>query len=69
MTQWNTYKDIRTGKTHRTKGIFVGWTRPTGLLGVPYAVFQGHCGRLIIPEYLLTKQTKERIANHTIESV
>lgn len=69
MKQWNTYKDFQTGKIHRTCGIFVGWTRPTGLLNVAYAIFQRPHSQLVIPEYLLTKQTKERISNGTIISV
>jgi len=69
MAQWNTYKEIQSSKIHRTKGLFVGWTKPTGILGVPYAIFQRPHSQLIIPEYLLTKQTKSRIADGTIESV
>ena len=69
MKQWNTYKDFATGKVHRTQGLFVGWTRPTGLLGIPYAIFRRPHSNLIIPKYLLTKQTRERIDNNTIESV
>ena len=69
MSQWNTYKDFHTKKVHRTRALFVGWTRPTGLLNVPYAIFRRPQSDLIIPEYLLTKQTLERIENGTIESV
>jgi hypothetical protein len=69
MKQWNTYKDFATGKVHRTQGLFVGWTRPTGLLGIPYAIFRRPHSDLIIPEYLLTTQTLQRIEKSTIKNV
>ena len=54
-----TYKDFETGKIHWTKARFIGWTEPTGLLSVPYAVFLRPSGEeLCIPEYLLTVKTR-----------
>jgi len=65
----NTYKDFKTGKVHWTSGIFSGWTKPTGLLGAAYAIFQRPHSQLLIPEYLLTRETREKINNGTIKSV
>jgi len=69
MAQWNTYKDFETGKIHRTRGLFIGWTLPSGIVGAPYAIFQRRRSNLFIPEYLLTSETKKRIDDGTIESV
>ena len=56
-----TYKDLLTGKIRRTRGKFSGWTEPTGLLKTPYAIFQRPKSDLIIPRYLLTKETLTQI--------
>jgi hypothetical protein len=53
-----TYKDFITRKTCRTRGKFKGWTMPTGLLKVPYAVFSNPKGEVLVPIYLLTKETR-----------
>lgn len=51
------YKDIADGKIHYTRGKFVGWTKPTGLIKARYAIFQTRATELLIPKYLLTKET------------
>ena len=59
-----TYKDFMGGKglrTKRTYGIFSGWTKPTGLLNVRYAIFKNPKSDVLVPEYLLTKETKAKI--------
>ena len=57
-----TYRDIvDTNKIRRTRGKFVGWTEPTGLLQAPYAIFQNRCSDVLVPKYLLTPETVERI--------
>lgn len=60
-----TYKDwTRRGevKMRRTSGRFAGWTKPTGLLSVRYAIFRNRAGVVLVPEYLLTAETKQAIA-------
>lgn len=56
-----TYKDIATAKIRRTRGKFVGWTKPTGLLKIPYAIFRNPRGDVLVPRYLLTQETRDRI--------
>lgn len=58
-----TFKDFITGKPRFTRGQFVGWTEPTGLLKVKYAIFQRRASKLFVPEYLLTRETREAIAS------
>ena len=58
----HTYKDFETGKIHATRGQFEGWTAGTGILGAKYAVFRTKAGRVLIPEYLLTPETRAQIA-------
>ena len=55
------YKDIITGKIKSTRGRFVGWTKPTGLLAVPYAIFSNPSGDILVPKYLLTQESKKKI--------
>ncbi len=52
------YKDFVTRKIHRTRGTFKGWTKPTGLVKVPYAVFSNPKGEVLVPIYLLTQETR-----------
>jgi len=52
------YKDFQTGKQHWTRGRFIGWTQPTGPLTVPYAQFQRKADVLLVPRYLLAKETR-----------
>lgn len=54
-----TYKDFITGKIKFTRARFAGWTNPTGLLNVRYAIFKRKWKDLLVPEYLLTKETME----------
>jgi len=56
------YRDFATGKTRRTRGRFAGWTQPTGLLKARYAIFRNPKGDVLVPEYLLTLQSKSDIA-------
>lgn len=58
-----TFKDFVTGKQRWTRGNFVGWTESTGLLNARYAIFQRPRSDLLVPEYLLTKESKQTIAN------
>jgi hypothetical protein len=44
-----------------TRGRFVGWTEPTGLANVRYAMFENRASRLYIPVYDLTPETKAAI--------
>ena len=57
-----TYKDFETGKIHYTRGRFIGWTNPTGLLNVPYAIFARGSDNLLVPEYLLTQDCRRAIS-------
>lgn len=56
-----TYKDFETGKVRWTRAPFTGWTQPTGLLNVRYAVFARRADSILVPEYLLTAETKQAI--------
>ena len=56
-----TYKDVVSGKIKRTRGTFEQWSEPTGPLNVRYAIFKNPRGRICVPYYLLTKETKELI--------
>jgi len=40
-----------------TRGTFSGWTPPTGLVNVPYAVFRNRASEVLIPLYDLTPET------------
>ncbi len=55
------YKDFVTRKLHRTRGQFSGWTKPTGLLRAPYAIFRNPRGSVLVPIYLLTKETLSKL--------
>ncbi len=61
MAKKFTYKDFVTGRIRWTSGEFQGWTRETGPLKARYAVFHTAATEIIVPEYLLTKKTKEAI--------
>jgi hypothetical protein len=58
-----TYKDIaaENGRIRFTRGRFAGFTEPTGLLNVRYAIFQNPRSSVLVPEYTLTRETKEAI--------
>lgn len=60
-----TYKDFITKKKRYTNGQFTGWTETTGLLKVRYAIFSTAKTLVLVPEYLLTKETKEKIQTLT----
>lgn len=57
-----TYKDFATEKIRKTRGKFGGWTEPTGLLAVKYAIFKNKRGTVLVPAYLLTTETRQAIA-------
>ena len=59
MTKY-TYKDFATGKAKFTRGMFVGWQRG-GPLNANYAVFQNRRSTVYVPEYCLTRETKQLI--------
>jgi hypothetical protein len=58
-----TYKDIaaENGRIRFTRGRFAGFTEPTGLLNVRYAIFQNSRSSVLMPGYVLTRETKEAI--------
>ena len=64
-----TYKDFETGKTKKTRGEFDGWTGLTGLLKVRYAIFKNPRGRIFVPAYCLTPETKAAIAKIETKAV
>ena len=55
------YKDMVTGKLRHTRGIFAGWTEPTGLVGVPYAIFRNPRGEVLVPEYCLPPEVRRTL--------
>ena len=59
----HTYKDFITGKLHWTQGVFRGWIKG-GLIGCRYACFHRRKSIIYVPEYLLTKETKQYIAQN-----
>ena len=56
-----TYKDIITDEIKRTRGEFAGWTDLMEPLNVKYAIFRNRVNEVLVPEYLLTSETLERI--------
>jgi len=56
------FKDFDTGKHRFTRGRFAGWTSSTGLLKVRYAVFALKASEILVPEYLLTFETKQMLS-------
>jgi len=56
-----TYKDFVTGKIRFTRGRFEGWTPGTGIIGAKYAIFRTKATEVLIPEYLLTQDTRAAI--------
>lgn len=57
------FRDFASGRTKRTRGKFVGWTRG-GPLNARYAIFQNRASDVLVPEYCLTAETRKRIAEH-----
>lgn len=55
-----TYKDFVTGKVKRTNGKFIEWHRG-GPLNALYAKFQCRVYAFYVPEYCLTKETKQQL--------
>jgi len=58
----HTYKDFITGKIRFTRGEFIGWTPGTGIVGAKFAIFHNRSVDVMVPEYLLTNETKDHIA-------
>jgi hypothetical protein len=56
-----TYKDFITGNIKKTRGEFSRWSEPTGPLSTRYAIFENPKGVVAVPEYLLTKETREKL--------
>lgn len=56
-----TYKDWE-GKQRWTRGEFLGWHGPTGILNAYYAEFKRPRSSLFIPAYCLTPETRAAIA-------
>jgi hypothetical protein len=55
------YRDFDTKKIRYTRASFAGWTTSTGLLNVRYATFVRRADIMYVPEYLLTKETREAL--------
>jgi len=60
-----TYKDFITGKTRFTRGEFIGWTPGTGIIGAKFAIFHNRSVDVLVPEYLLTAETRASIGRGT----
>lgn len=56
-----TYKEFMTGEIKRTYGKFSKWSVPTGPLNARYAIFENPKGIVAVPEYCLTKETRDKI--------
>jgi hypothetical protein len=54
------YKDFVTGKLRFTRGRFVGWINLT-IFEIPYAIFKRKWDNVLVPKYLLTKETLNKI--------
>ena len=50
------YKDFKTGKLKYTKGKFIGYAE-NKLLKYNWAIFSTKSTNVLVPEYLLTKET------------
>jgi hypothetical protein len=50
-------------RIRRTRGAFVGWTQPTGICCVPYAIFRNRASEVLIPRYDLTAETLAAIGH------
>ena len=56
-----TYKDIITDEIKRTRGEFIGWTDLIAPLNIKYAIFRNRVNEVLVPDYLLTRETLDRI--------
>lgn len=56
-----TYRDFASGKIKKTRGKFIGWTKPQGALSLPYAVFQNRSSDLLVPQHCVTAETMSLI--------
>ena len=54
-------RDGKLTKIRRTRGKFVGFCKDTSLINARMAIFKNPKGDILIPEYLLTKETRKRI--------
>lgn len=61
MARMYTFRDFATGVIKRTRGKFVGWTKPTGPLCTRYAIFRNQASDNCVPMYCLTADTLKRI--------
>jgi len=59
MTKHYYRKSLFSEKRSYTRGTFVGWTEPTGLLDCPYAMFERKSDTLFVPHYLVAKETQK----------
>jgi len=59
------YRDFGTSKPRWTQGKFGGWTPPTGLLNIKYAIFVRRSDTLLVPEYCLAHETKQALQQST----
>jgi len=57
------YIEWATGKRKRTRGKFVGWTKPMGSLGCSYAQFRNPRSVIAVPEYCIPHETRKRIGS------
>ena len=56
-TERYTFRDFKTKRERFTRGRFVKWSEPTGLLATRYAIFATRRGEVIVPFYLLTAES------------
>ena len=63
MADKYTFRDFVTGKPRYTQGRFVQWLKG-GPLNAWYAVFQNPATALLVPEYLLSKDSKAQLPPH-----
>ena len=63
------YKDFISGEIKHTRGKFARWSEPTGPLSTRYAIFENPKGIVAVPSYLLTKETRDKIAEISEKAV
>ena len=58
------FRSMTDDKLHWTRAKFIGWTFG-GLLNTRYAIFERKADNLLIPGYLLARETREALTNAT----
>ncbi len=67
MTERYFYRDSVSGKVRYTRGRFMGWTEPSGLLRVRYARFDTAHTQVFVPVYALLAETRAKLPNPPTE--